>query len=131
MSNLIGVDIEEIDRFKLIMKDIEFNKYQGVINSVFTKKEIEYCIKQPNPSKHFAVRFAGKEAFLKAIGTGLTGKIKFSDIEFTKKKTGKPIAKIHGELNKYINKKSKKNIEVSFSHTKKIAIAMIVIKNEI
>ena len=62
-----GVDIIEISRIKKSM-----DRYAGKFEEkIFTPQEIEYCRSQANPCKHFAGRFAAKEAVLKSLGTGM------------------------------------------------------------
>lgn len=115
LINSIGVDIEQIKRFKNILNNSHF------LNRCFTKKEIDYCKSKSNPAQHFAARFAAKEALVKATNNK---KIGFSDIEILNDKTGKPYCKI---LNKKYNLKSSK-ILVSLAHDLVSAIAFVLIK---
>lgn len=108
---MIGIDIEEISRFKKLIKDKKF------IERVFSKEEIEYCSSKKNSVQHFAVRFAGKEAVWKAVNDKIK-KIVITDISFKNLPSGKPEA--------YIKNKKAKNIEVSFSHTREIATAVAI-----
>ncbi|MBW2975228.1 holo-ACP synthase [Candidatus Woesearchaeota archaeon] len=102
----IGVDIESIDSFK----KLSFNKSKNFYNKIFTKKEIEYCLKRANPYQHFAVRFCAKEAFIKATHK----KFNYKDIEVTFNKK-KPTIKFPGL-----------KIFLSMSHEKDKAIAFVV-----
>ena len=107
----IGIDIEEIKRFKKSIKDKKF------IERIFSKDEIEYCLsKKKNSIQHFAVRFAGKEAVWKA--TNKYKKISISDISFKNSISGKPEV--------YIKGKKAKDIEVSFSHNRNTVVAVAV-----
>ncbi len=112
----IGIDIEEIGRFKKLIKDKKF------IERIFSKDEIEYCSSK-NFSvqvQHFAVRFAGKEAVWKAInGTAEYKKILITDISFKNSLSGKPEV--------YIKNKKAKNIEVSFSHSQSTVVAVAIL----
>ncbi len=68
---------------------------------IFTTTEIDYCQSQGDPAKHFAARFAVKEAVSKCLGTGITGVLGFKDMEVINEKTGKPVynvALVDGEL---------------------------------
>ena len=105
----IGVDIEEITRFS----KISFKTRQSFYKRIFTKNEIKYCLSKSNPYPHFAVRFCAKEAAIKALKNK---KIKFSDIEVSIK-NDKPV------LNLPDGKKSM----VSLSHTKKYAMAFVIL----
>ena len=82
-----GLDIIEIDRIKKSLK-----KYSPKFEQrVFTTTEIDYCKSQGDPAKHFAARFAVKEAVSKCLGTGITGALGFKDMEVINEKTGKPV----------------------------------------
>lgn len=111
-----GVDIVEIDRIKEAVES--FGK--KFLNRVYTPLEIKYCsslnkLKFPE----LAARFAAKEAYAKAIGTGMKG-ISWQDIEVSNDKRGKPELSVQG-------KKSKK-IFVSLSHSQKYAVATVCIE---
>ena len=70
----IGSDIIEIERVKKQVAN------QSFVEKIFTKHEIEYCKSIKNNAQNFAVRFAAKEAFLKAIGIGWRDGLSFNQI---------------------------------------------------
>ena len=83
-----------------------------------------------NKSNCYAKRFAAKEAFSKAIGTGISSGINFKEIIVYNIKTGKPKIKLLGNTKKIVNKiinKKKFNIYISLSDDKPFAIATVVI----
>ena len=80
----IGVDIIDNKRFKKLIKDKKF------INRIFSKKEISASKKKLNKINFFSNRFAAKESFAKALGTGFRNKLNFKDIEILNDKLGKP-----------------------------------------
>ena len=96
-----GVDIVENSRIK---KSILNNSF---LNRVFTNEEILISEKMKNKSSYFAKRFAAKEAFVKAIGTGFTNKIKFNEIEISNDSLGKPLISIKGKTKNIIQNKLK------------------------
>lgn len=111
-----GIDIVEIDRIKAAVKQYG-NKF---LTRIFTDDEIKYCtsfnkLKFPELS----VRFAAKEAYSKAIGTGMIG-IRWREIEISNDKKGKPFIKIKGKI--------MPNVHVTLSHSKNYAIASVVIE---
>jgi len=109
----IGVDIENISRFK----DKPFNLNKTFYHKIFTQKEIDYCNKKSNHSQHFAVRFAGKEAVIKALNS-LGEKIPtYNQIEIINNKVGVP----------EISLKNFK-IKVSLSHCTDKAIAFTIVE---
>ena len=82
----IGTDIVNIKRI-----DNSLKKYGSHFkNRIFSKKEIIYCEKRKNSSAFYAKRFAAKEAFSKALGTGIKKGIYFKNIEITNDDLGKP-----------------------------------------
>ncbi len=111
----IGIDIVEIDRIKKAVK----RNGKNFINKVFTSSEIAYC-KKLSGLRYFclAARFAAKEAYTKAIGTGMVG-ITWKDIEVCNDRSGKPYLKIRG--------KKSKNVHVSLSHSENYAVASVII----
>ena len=80
----IGVDLVKNQRIKQSIKK------KGFIEKIFSKKEIFYSQKTSNKVNFFAKRFAAKEAFSKALGTGFRGGISFKKIEILNDKMGKP-----------------------------------------
>lgn len=118
----IGIDIIEVERIK---KAIE-TYGERFLKRVFTKNEIEYCeAYKGNKYLHYAVRFSAKEAFSKAIGTGLTQGFKLNEIGIVNEENGKPRVELVGELHR---KWSKYNILVSLSHIHSVASAFVVIE---
>ena len=120
----IGTDIVSVDRIKKSLKNRNF------INRIFNKKEILKCKKINNSINCYAKRFAAKEAFSKALGTGISKGINFNEIVILNKKSGKPYINIIGQTKKILNKKLKKKkskISLSLSDEKKYAVAFVTI----
>ncbi len=120
----IGTDIVSVDRIKNLLKNKNF------INRIFNKKEILKCKKINNSINCYAKRFAAKEAFSKALGTGISNGINFNEIVVLNKKSGKPYISIIGKTKKTLKKKFKKKnskISLSLSDEKKYAVAFVTI----
>jgi holo-[acyl-carrier protein] synthase len=121
----IGVDIVDNKRFKNLIKDKKF------INRIFSKKEISASKKKLNKINFFSNRFAAKESFAKALGTGFRNKLNFKDIEILNDKLGKPFYLINNKI-KQIIKKNKKiaNFELflSISDEKDYSVAFTIIQ---
>ena len=125
---IIGYGIDLID-IRRVEKTI--NKFgKRFINRIFTKGEI---IRSDNRNKRidsYAKRFAAKEAFSKALGTGISNGINFNEIVILNKKSGKPYINIIGETKKILKKKFKRKkskISLSLSDEKKYAVAFVTI----
>ncbi len=120
----IGTDIIQVDRIKKNLKK------KGFVNRIFSKKEITKCKKISNPSNCFAKRFAAKEAFSKALGTGISRGINFNEILILNKKSGKPYISLIGQTKKIFSSKvknKKTKIALSVSDEKKYAVAFVTI----
>ena len=120
----IGTDIVEIDRIKKLIKN------KNLMKRLFDPQEIIKCLKVKNSSNCFAKRFAAKEAFSKALGTGISGGLKFNEIEVYNKNTGQPTIKVKGKTKNLINKilsKKKYKILLSVSDENFYALAMVVL----
>jgi len=117
--------------------DIVFNKrisnslkIKGFINRIFTSHEIDQSIKIKNKVNFYAKRFAAKEAFVKALGTGFRNNINFKDIEIKNSKNGKPTINISKNIDDFLKKKLKINkhkIHLSLSDENKYSIAFVII----
>ena len=120
----IGTDIVSIVRIKNSLKNKNF------IDRIFNEKEILKCKKINNSINCYAKRFAAKEAFSKALGTGISNGIKFNEIVILNKKSGKPYINIIGQTKKVLNKRlkgKKSKISLSLSDEKKYAVAFVTI----
>ena len=80
----IGVDIVDNNRIKSLIKNKKF------VNRIFSKKEITISKKYLNKTNFFSKRFAAKESFAKALGTGFRNNLNLKDIEIINDKLGKP-----------------------------------------
>ena len=119
----IGTDIIEVNR---IRKNIE--KVSGLKTKLFTKKEIEYCESKRHSAEHFAARFASKEAFFKALGTGWRHGFAFTEIEISNNELGKPEITVSGKIKQFITENNITNIHISISHLKDIANAVVILE---
>ena len=119
----IGTDIVSVDRIK---KSLKNNKF---LNRLFCKEEMVKCSKLINANNCYAKRFAAKEAFSKALGTGISNGINFNEIIVMNKKNGKPFIKLKGKTLKIVKKKFKNNLNIalSISDEKKYAVAFVTI----
>ena len=120
----IGNDIISISRIKKSLKNKLF------VTRIFNSNEINKCRKNINQANCFAKRFAAKEAFVKALGTGIAKGINFREIIVSNSKSGKPKILLSGNTKKIVNKIIKKNKYTTFlslSDDKIFAIATVVI----
>ncbi len=120
----IGTDIVKVDRIKNSLKNKLF------LSRVFNKNEILNCKRKNNSSSCYSKRFAAKEAFSKALGTGISKGIKFNEILVLNEKNGNPYIKIINNTKKIVEKtlkKKKYKISLSLSDEKNYAVAFVTI----
>jgi len=116
----IGTDIIEVARIeKLLTKQKRFQK------RIFTETEIAYCETKKNKAQNYAARFAAKEAFLKAIGTGWRQGVSFKEIEIVNNERGRPEIFLSGKAREFATDLEITSIQVSLSHLKDFAIAVV------
>jgi holo-[acyl-carrier protein] synthase len=123
MIDGLGIDIEEVSRFAALIERWG-RQFTG---KIFSDEEIAYCESKHRPQQHFAARFAAKEAFAKALGTGWRGQFAWKDIEVAHDANGKPSLRIYNDLKRTVGKKQ---VEVSLSHTAQYAAAVVIIQHE-
>ena len=120
----IGTDIVSIKRIKSSIKNKNF------IKRIYTYQEVLKCKKAVNKHNCYAKRFAAKEAFSKALGTGISNGINFNEITVLNNKSGKPYINLKGETKKKIYKilkRKKIKISLSLSDEREYAVAFVTI----
>ena len=121
----IGVDIVENRRIQKSIKNPLFTK------RIYTQKELKQSKAVHNKVGYFSKRFAAKEAFSKALGTGFRRNLNFKDIEVINDRMGKPYYVKNKKITKIIQKKFKiKNFKffLSISDEKKYSTAFAIIE---
>lgn len=126
----IGNDIIAISRIKRLLS---YNR-QSFLQKILTSDEITLLEEITNSARHagyVANRFAAKEAFAKALGTGIGQYVAFKDIEIFKNPQGKPYFKFSDSLKLYLEKEygSQPRTHLSMSDETEYAQAFVVIEN--
>ncbi len=119
----IGTDLVDVERISL-----KLEKKAGFKELVFSADEIIYCEARAFKYEHYAARFAAKEAFLKAMGTGWRQGTAFNEIEICNDGEGKPEFRFHGITAETVKELKLGKISVSLSHIKSFACAMVIIE---
>ncbi|MFN8309675.1 MAG: holo-ACP synthase [Chitinophagales bacterium] len=117
----IGTDIIEVARVERAIAKEEF------LRKVFSPREIDYCSKQNN-AMSYAARFAAKEAFFKALGTGWREGMSILEVEILNNEIGKPDIHLSGRALEVFSNRGGKNVHVSISHLKEMAAAFVVVE---
>jgi holo-[acyl-carrier protein] synthase len=118
-----GIDIIEVQRVAE-----KISKNNGFKEKVFSPAEIKYCEEVGNRDQSFAARFAAKEAFLKATGSGLTLGYDLFDIEVLGDELGKPTLTLKGSFKQIAEQSGWRKIHVSLSHVQAMACAVVIIE---
>jgi holo-[acyl-carrier protein] synthase len=121
----IGTDVFEVARISRELQEAD----QGLIPQVFHPSEISYCNSQHFPARHYAARFAGKEAVIKALSDGGEPGLYLHDVEILRDPTGQPFVKLHGRLRIIAERLTAARIHLSLSHTPDVATAFVIIES--
>ncbi|NIA07569.1 MAG: holo-ACP synthase [Actinobacteria bacterium] len=121
-----GVDVIECPRILKLLED----HGDRFLKRVFTEHELEYCHRHKESTQHLAGRFAAKEAVLKALGTGMRGRMKWTDVEIANDDLGKPEISLSGESADVAKKTGVSQVLVSISHTREHAVASAIAMGE-
>ena len=120
-----GIDIVDISRFERFVAE----NNSLLFKRLFTVAEIEYCSARKRSAQHFALRFAAKEAFLKALGTGLREGLSWQDIEVVNDHYGKPDLQLSGGAELLFMSKGLTRCFLSLSHDGNCAVASVVLES--
>ena len=116
----LGVDIVEIDRMAAALA-----RRPRMKERLFSAEEREYCDARGRPEVHYALRFAAKEAVLKALGTGFAG-MRFTDVEVVREANGRPVPHLSGRAAERAAELGviEMHLSLSFTHTTAVASAV-------
>jgi holo-[acyl-carrier protein] synthase len=118
----IGIDLVPISRMRQVMARWQ----ERFLTRVFTADEIAYCRARKDPVPHFAVRFAAKEAGLKALGTGLRLGVNWRELEVRRERGGPPMLLLRGRSREVARGADRMLLALSHDGDYAIAQAMLV-----
>jgi holo-[acyl-carrier protein] synthase len=117
----IGVDLVGVERVTRLVTE-----HAGALDELFTEREQEHWRKKRHRYEHLAGRFAGKEAVLKAFGTGLRQRMRWTDVEIVSGSAGRPEVHLHGEVAEQARRRGLQELDLSISHAEGLAVAQAV-----
>ncbi len=120
----IGTDIVAIKRFQRFVDE----NNTAILHRLFTKLELEYCSVKKSAAASYAARFAAKEAFMKALGTGLRDGLSWQDMEVVNDSHGKPELYLSGRAQELFEVRGISKTFLSLSHDGDNALAMVVLE---
>ncbi len=118
MEYAVGVDAIEIARVRTVLQ----RHPERFLRRVYTPEEVAFC---RGRVPELAARFAAKEATMKALGTGARG-LAWREIEVLPNQRGKPLIYLHGEARRRGDAIGLRGVDVSLTHSRELAIAVVV-----
>ena len=116
----IGTDLVEIERFRLAME-----RRARLPERLFSDDERAYAFRHRDPVPRLAVRFAAKEAVMKALGVGL-GAFKLRDVEVVRRRGGAPVVGLHGKATVLADERGVNAWHLSLTHSDSMAMAVAI-----
>jgi holo-[acyl-carrier protein] synthase len=126
MISGIGTDIVAIERFQRFVDE----NNTALLHRIFTEQERAYCSARKSCAASYSARFAAKEAFLKALGTGLRDGISWLDIEVANDRLGKPELILSGKAIEIFLEQGLSTAFLSLAHDGGTAVAMVVLEKQ-
>ena len=118
----LGIDLVDVNRFRESLEK-GGEKFR---NRIFTPAERDSCEARKDPTPHYAARFAAKEAAMKALGTGWSGGIAFTDFEIHSEGSGPPALQVAGKAAKVATEHGIEAWTLSLTHTDHTAGAVVL-----
>lgn len=99
------------------------------LERIFTAGEIAYCKRKKNAAESFAARFAAKEAGAKALGTGISRGVTWKEFEVKREASGRPSLHLVGRAAELAEAMGVKRIQLSLTHSRELALAVVVVED--
>lgn len=120
----IGIDIVRVDR----LREAAGRWGPRFLRRVFTDAELDYAYIKKDPFPSLSVRFAAKEAFIKAIGAEIT--VSLTDVEVVNEEGGRPLLRVSGDAEAFLREKAVMKTHVTVSHERDYGVACVVLEAE-
>ena len=117
----VGADLVAVERLERLVRDDEERRRR-----LFTPGELRYCQGKRREYEHLAARFAAKEAVLKAFGTGIRQRMRWTEVEVLNEQSGRPRVRLSGAVASFAEGHGLAELDVSLSHTEGLALAHAV-----
>lgn len=119
-----GIDLARIERFRKFLQPE--NK---VLERLFSADERHYALQMKDPAPHLAARFAAKEAFLKALGTGLRDGLSWQQVIVVRDALGCPSLQLSGRAAEMLRERGASATHLSYSHDGEYAVASVILES--
>jgi holo-[acyl-carrier protein] synthase len=114
----IGIDAVGVERLRRLVEGDDERKKR-----LFTEGELDYCRGKRREYEHMAARFAAKEAVLKAFGTGISQRMRWTEVEVVSELSGRPRIVLDGAVAEFAERHGLRDLDVSLTHTEGLALA--------
>lgn len=114
----IGIDAVGVERLRRLVDGHDEAKER-----LFTARELDYCRGKRREYEHMAARFAAKEAVLKAFGTGISQRMRWTEVEVVNERNGRPRIVLDGAVAAFAERHGLRDLDVSLTHTEDLAFA--------
>ncbi len=120
----IGTDLARSERFRKFL-----DRDNKVLERIFSDSERDYALRKRDPVPHLAARFAAKEAFLKALGTGLRDGLAWRQVCVVLDPLGCPSLELSGRAAELMSERGARKAHLSYSHDGDYAVATVVLED--
>ena len=120
----IGTDLAQCERFRKFL-----DRENKVLERIFSESERNYALRKRDPAPHLAARFAAKEAFLKALGTGLRDGLAWRQVCVDLDPLGCPALELSGRAAELMAERGARSAHLSYSHDGDYAVATVVLED--
>ncbi len=120
----IGTDLAQCKRFRKFL-----DRDNKVLERIFSESERNYALRKRDPAPHLAARFAAKEAFLKALGTGLRDGLAWRQVCVDLDPLGCPALELSGRAAELMAERGARRAHLSYSHDGDYAVATVVLED--
>lgn len=120
----IGVDLARTERFRKFLK-----QESGILERLFCQQERDYSLSRRDPAPSLAARFAAKEAFFKALGTGLRDGLSWQQVCVVRDELGCPSLQISGRAEELMRQRGASKAHLSYSHDGDYAVATVILES--
>lgn len=116
----LGCDVIEVDRVRGVLE----RQGERFLHRVFTDEERAYCERMAHPHKHYAARFAAKEAISKAFSTGIGAELGWRSMSIYHGERHQPLVRLDEKGAALLRQLGGTEVIVSLSHTETVAMAI-------
>ncbi len=122
----VGIDLIRVDRIRKLLD----KSPDKTVKRLFTSREAQYCRNKRDPAPCFAMRFSAKEAFAKALGTGIGKHVGWKDVEVIRDKSGKPSIKLSDRVESYCLQKGIVSWHLSITDDGEYGAALVILEKK-